>query len=399
MKNKILCLSLLLLSTITCIDDIFAAVKIKKMLSFKQLPISNNRFTPMSPKTYDAMVKKLYALAGYSNNWETKEDVTIRNRIVMLSALYECVKFLGLKKYYYDGGGSVFSMDYSWPNIRRIAERLIEEPAKAILPKTFQSLEYEKTVALKKIEENRAALIELLKKIKEIEVGINDGNRQVVDISDEQIDYFITNLCFGKNAVFSVELTEDENEPRLLCERLKVMLKNYSGFQRICSILTMRLINTIMARGGKKEASIKKAKHDEGNAYSFDSDTLFLTADAINGSYCENCYGTDTNKDSSDTVYHEMTHFFHNMVNGRLSDNSQEISSGQALTPLIMYNICNSNLSLVDLFFPALTTSKMKPIVDKIENELKEKADSLKLKENAIYQIYIAVVNNGFGNL
>ncbi|MDR3179698.1 MAG: ankyrin repeat domain-containing protein [Holosporaceae bacterium] len=424
MKNKILCLLALLLSAITWADDTFAdktssvetqetssvdnsllpndtkPVEIKKMSSFKNLPSLNNQCQQLSFERYGTLIKNLNELIKKDGGkYPTIKDFTTGGKILAQATLYEFGTFLGVRKYPSSNGGNVFSLDHSWPNIRRIAEKLADKGADAILKETFHRTKYAvkciydkrkekeyQEIVLGEIKKNLKALGDLLEKIKGVK--IKPEERSEVTLLENQLNDFI-DLCVGKDAVFDITLLNNSNKG-LFCDRLGEMLKNYSGFQRICSILAMRLINTIMSRG-VRGASIKI---EDKNEFAPWKNEIRITQEVLTGKYRNNCYSQDGIGKSA-VVHHEMTHFFHSMI-ALIGFNDFDLY----LKFMAVYNICNSKHSLLDLFFPVLSANKkmdsiVREIKKKLEN-LDQNADSTK---KAIYPIYQKVVQAGFGNL
>ncbi|MDR3180109.1 MAG: ankyrin repeat domain-containing protein [Holosporaceae bacterium] len=414
MKNRILCLLALLLSAITCAGDIFAAtpVEIQKMPSFKNLPPPNDtKAIPL--ERYSALIRRLNKLHRkikvgnrilIDETGESEmEDFTQRGKILAYAGLYECAKFLGVKRYPSSSKGNVFSLDYSWPNICRISKDLVARDAKDILNETFYRLKcavkykndeenkkYQE-VAFEKIKKNQEALKDLLEKIEEVEVEIKPEKRNRVTFTQSQTNMFI-DLCMGKDAVFDITPLDAENQ-KLFRTRIEEMLQNYSGFQRICSILAMKLINTIMSRG----ATGASINIETINKYDSKENKILLTSDTLSGKYIRNYYEPNSKGENFATIYHEITHFFHYMVSNNLMS-TQIIENKNKLLPMVIYNICNSKSSLQDLFFPTLSGDKMKNIVEKIKKNLEVSKEFVNFEEE-IYYIYKRAVDAGFGNL
>ncbi|MDR3151520.1 MAG: hypothetical protein LBT67_01545, partial [Holosporaceae bacterium] len=241
MGNKILCLLALLLSTITYTGDIFAvkktSVEIKRMSSVKNLPFLSGESRTLSLRNYSALIKKLNELMRNDQSIKMKvadnlfsrdevkrdfiKDFTTKCNFLAQATLYECAKFLGVEKHPSSDG--VFSIDYSWPNIRRIAHELVNRRAKDILNEIFHRTKYYvkyigisdidkekylKTV-LREIRKNQDALKILLEKIDEVK--IKSKKRSRVAFTVDQINEFI-DLCAGEDAAFNTTLLSDEDQ-------------------------------------------------------------------------------------------------------------------------------------------------------------------------------------------
>ncbi|MDR3179750.1 MAG: ankyrin repeat domain-containing protein, partial [Holosporaceae bacterium] len=419
MKNKILCLLALLLSAITCTGDTFATtpVEIQRMSSFKSLPPTNDECQSLSLERYSALIRKLNdirpKIAGMNSFlWPKKEDgeyfyikdFTRKGKILAQAALYDCMEFLRVKEYSSSNSGNVFSLDYSWPNIRRIAEELADKGADTILKETFHRTKYAvkcindeeskkyQEIARDEIKKNLEALKNLLEKIDEVKIKPEERSR--VTFTGNQINEFI-NLCVGEDAVFNTMSLNDVDQG-LFRARLGEMLQNYSGFQRICSILAMRLINTIMSRGVRGVSIDIGTEGIEGNAYFYSKNKIYVTPKVLSG-YHINYYDQNNGEENASTMYHEMTHFFHRMINGILVGSNSDFE--RSLRSMVVYNICNSKHSLLDLFFPVLSHKKMGSIVGKIQEKLENLDKAANSTKAAIYSIYQNVVQAGFGNL
>ncbi|MDR3179547.1 MAG: ankyrin repeat domain-containing protein, partial [Holosporaceae bacterium] len=426
MKNKVLCLLALLLSAITWMGDIFATtpVEIKEMSSFKNLPPLSNDTKPVEIKKmssfknllplsndtkpiplecYSALIKNLNELME-KDGGPTIKDFTTEGKILAQAALCECMEFLEVREYSSSNDGNVFSLDYSWPNIRRIAEKLADKGADDILKETFHRTKYAvkcindegkeaeyQGIVLEEIIKNLKTLGNLLEKIGEVESKRQERSR--VTFIGNQINEFI-NLCVGEDAVFDITLLNAKDQG-LFRARLGEMLQNYSGFQRICSILAMRLINTIMSRGIR---GVRIEIGDE-SGFSLLGNKIYITSDVLEGNNSDNYYDQNNDGENAATMYHEMTHFFHSMINGIFFGAVTNGGFERSLESMVVYNICNSKHSLLDLFFPVLSDKKMGSIVREIKKKLENLDQNADSTKKAIYPNYQKVVQAGFGNL
>jgi hypothetical protein len=324
-----------------------AGIKIKKLRSFANFPNEADKSSTLELSSYRELIQQLNAIKNADSSLKGAKDIqdfTTQGQLKAKIMLYESASFLGIKEKAI-AGKEVCFIDFSWPNIRRIAKKTLNTKAEDILADTFDQTRYAAQgpegmhLALKEINENLEKLKNVLQQIDEIEKKFNDNERSRMRLEEKQIAYLI-DLCTGENGIFDVSGLDDEFKQHFR-DRLKEIIANYSGFQRICSTVVMSLLNSIMPRGVKR-AKIKKYSKNE-----YDSQTkeLYFTEDALRGKFLNNYYEfNQSNKgDSNFAVYHEITHFYHDMTYGH-----------DDFMPMVTHTILNSGLSLQDSFFSRL---------------------------------------------
>jgi hypothetical protein len=200
------------------------------------------------------------------------------------------------------------------------------------------------------------------------------------------MEYF-SNLCVGEDGLFDTSKLKN-NLSTHFSNRLKEILKNYTGFQRICSLLVIRLLNSILSKG--KTRSCFSQDCSSGAQYFYIENSLLLPETTLTSTSSEGYYGE---KGVPIDVYHEITHLYHRMAG---------LYGCKRFMSTVTHTICNSALPLIDQFFPILSDSRAKEFIEKIKKYL-EKCKNFNFSDSkikrTILSYYADVIGAGFGNL
>ncbi|GHT90711.1 hypothetical protein FACS1894122_01690 [Alphaproteobacteria bacterium] len=282
---------------------------------------------------------------------------------VSAADLYRLGKLLGFKEYKLkgapEGSEGIPTIDLSWPNIRRVFE------GKAILPSNKRA----------------ERLKDIIKAIDEFK-GFSHTNFPLVQKQIEGQANEIIKLCLeGNEKLFDLEALDETCSTRFK-EHLKQMLVNYTGFQRIMSLLAVSILNSIEEHAfvpGFTKIGVVVADDDRS---CYLSRRIKITKEVFNES---NYY----------PIFHESTHAYHHMILG--SFRASDFKSA--------YPILNSaNADFIGLLFPTLTDKKMKLVVDDIARLITSICDIETIKshikdDSEIINIFKKIIDGGFGSM
>ncbi|MDR2781107.1 MAG: ankyrin repeat domain-containing protein [Holosporaceae bacterium] len=223
------------------------------------------------------------------------------------------------------GGKEYYVIDISWPSIKAYAEKLAaKQPVGSPLGK-------------------------LLEKI-----GKVFHNQQINKNAKNEL------LCECHN-IFNLGKLR-LNKRLQFVEILKGVLDNYSGFQRIASILVVGLLNSGKDGFVKNftEIKVERRNDDESSAFSFYQKTIYLK---------DRYYDPEAQKTAERVFMHELTHAFHSMI----VSNESYTPFYRNLIPFFVQSAI-SNDNFCDMFFPMLTKqnliAKNNPILNAIRTAL-----------------------------
>ncbi|GHT93998.1 hypothetical protein FACS1894122_10150 [Alphaproteobacteria bacterium] len=302
----------------------------------------------------------------------------IREKIIVPGVeLYRIGKLLRFKEYKIKGrerSEGIPTIDLSWPNMRDV-----------FLAKVG------------KITSGRAGRLNVV--ISAIEGVEHDNFSQKLEEKQiqDQIKEIIALCLDKKEGLFDLRELNDANSIRFK-EHLEQMLGDYTGFQRIMSLLAVSTLNSTMEHafvpGFTKIGVAKIGGCDtSGNCYIHISRKIKIEQKNFDGKE----YITDDDGVTYPTIFHEITHAYHHMVLGSLDLSDCESA----------YSILNStDVDFIGLFFPMLSNEKIELATDKIVGLMTGKWDIKVIKSHIadgsskeIMNIFKKVVDCGFGNL
>ncbi|GHT90708.1 hypothetical protein FACS1894122_01680 [Alphaproteobacteria bacterium] len=320
---------------------------------------------------YQELVKKFYAQNGLG------KPINIRGKMVVDGLLY-IIDMLKLKEKDVNGR-KIKAIDLSWPNIRDMFKE------------KFYELKFEE----KKAWRDRATrLMKLIEATEEI-------SHNNFSLTRDQV-YEILDLCLrGECSLFDIRQLSSDLQPhfkRHLCS----MLEDYTGFQRLMSLLAVSVLNSTTAHRFRRSEyfnrigvaenneKCKQSIRETGNCYWGKS--LWIKKNTLKGNeYRLEKSGTYT------TILHELTHAYHDMLGARIK------------REVVVPNIFDSSGSyLLGLLFPALIKNEMDAAVKEIEKCINERigksVDNVKsnITSNGLKTIksmFKAIIDCGFGGI
>ncbi|MDR2780926.1 MAG: hypothetical protein LBB21_00480, partial [Holosporaceae bacterium] len=285
-----------------------------------------------------------------------------------------------------DANNVIYTVDISWPAVKQYAEKAIEkENLSKIILSSLLRFNKNESVMLDLSDLNK--ILKYTKDIKE-----NESEQGVTAISSDQINA-LEKLCIGKNRLFCIDKLEESYQENFR-EMFKCAIKNYTGFQRIMSLLAMFILNTNKDRGyaivdGARPIAIE-AMDGESSHYSQSEKTIRLQRRYLDLSDAEGVY----------VFVHEATHAFHYML---CPD-----GFGDFLSLSVYASLNAENANFLQLFFPALAKEVMDPIVTIVENKMggdlpvgtiKEGIENKGKSTAWLYEIFKFLINAGFANV
>ncbi|GHU11990.1 hypothetical protein FACS189449_04680 [Alphaproteobacteria bacterium] len=289
---------------------------------------------------------------------------------------YRIGEKLGFKRYIVDGKESeeIPTIDLSWQNIRRVFKK-------------------EKG----QVQTDRAGRLNAIIKATERIITADDFPEK---LPEGQVARIIDLCLEGEEKLFhsSHEPAVPDSGPvnkAAFRKHLELMLKNYTGFQRIMSMLAVSILNSEPDKtfvNGFTRLNVIQTPNTELTDY---------YVPAICGIKIREQTLED---DDTYLIFHELTHAYHAMVLEGKAERSSLLSG----CSVPAYSLLNSEeADFVGLFFPTLVEKTMNETVKKIVdclNELLgnntiESSDLVGKKVERIVPPYFkAIIDNGLGN-
>ncbi|GHU14057.1 hypothetical protein FACS189449_10210 [Alphaproteobacteria bacterium] len=205
-----------------------AATSSRKVVSIS----SNAHLAPYNKRTEN---RKTYTLYEYQklvgefyiqNDMPRMENEVWRKGIVPANALDYIREKLGSKEYPIAGGKGIPTIDLSWPNIKRVFLKKFEE---------------------ENVPERAKRLKDIIKKVEDITYKNFLQQQQMIESQTGEI----LSMCFnGDDSLFNLtELENVNNYHEDFVECIRGMLGNYTGFQRIMSLLAVSILNSSTKEG------------------------------------------------------------------------------------------------------------------------------------------------------
>lgn len=273
-----------------------------------------------------------------ANKLELKEkiikDINNRERMAA-STLLKLGEKLGIKQAILKNGKTIEVLDISYPTMKACAQKIITE---ATIPATGNVNNFGQTLNLKD-------LADIMTLISDVSCSVDESgaeDRRYTKISDETIQQLLK-FCFGKNRLFYCEKAIEEKTKKMIV----ATLKNYTGFQRIASMLIASTLNLSEDYYFVKNHSFWRIVEDMP-----DSGTCYTITSSVH-------IPLDTSDDNIVTFIHEIGHAYDAMLMENLENGDNSLET---------YSIINSSAAnFVDLFFPSLTASVFENSVEKLE--------------------------------
>lgn len=302
---------------------------------------------------YNLLLHKLFSsqintdIGTYKKNLTTSIKKTEQYRAKQILALG---KKLGFKKATLNSN-PMYVVDISWDSIKQYASNILENSQGSI-------------------EENRnlKRLKTALSLVENISYKSED-DRRFANISDEQKNK-IVEFCFSEDGIFE-PATNLKDEQKKLREQAKKLLaktlENYTGFQRIASLLILNILNNTEQH--KITNVTKKISINLGTAaFSGSFMTISVPLDFTDAQITQ----------TSITFIHEVGHAYHHMLISYDATKENTIH-----TPLETFSIINSQAAdFTRLFYPALSTQNFKNTVDNLAPIIKNIVDFDSIKKD-----------------
>ncbi|GHU13698.1 hypothetical protein FACS189449_09380 [Alphaproteobacteria bacterium] len=319
----------------------------------KLLPVKTIHRRTFSVNKYEKLVNKFY-----KQNYPNEQVPDIRKEIVVPAAeLCRVGKMLGFKEYNVgEGKKGIPSIDLSWPNIKRVFNKKYKEVLK----------------------EKNKCIRARAEKLRSIIKATNNASRNSFSLTSIQESKIIDLCTREKDCLF--DLSELEENYRVGFEKqLLLILKNYTGFQRIMSMLAVGILNSTQHAFVQDFNNIAVVVDDEeGNSFSEADRILRLKKCVFEG--------------DDFRILHESTHAYHYMVLGSL-----DLSACKSAYPVLV----SDNADLLKFFYPMLAEEK----IDKATKEIVKWLDTFSVDDLRSLALKIPlepfkpVVNAGLGNL
>lgn len=396
-KNALYVMSMgmLLCGSATIVD---ASRRIERVNSTVILPQSTEIRERMPIEEYIQLANKFSDANGTTYRFG---DVMKREYNRYIDRIRKLGDIFGYKKYTVEGAGDqpeVISIDVSYPNLERVIKKHIEshvdgwEQIQEEYPDTqFPSTPNQLKWLLKKIDEIR--------------------DRATHSLTDDEINWFVQALVADDSSrvfqVVGVKLSSPKpGDTERFKNTLKNILKNESGFQRLMSLLLIRVCEPMRLLPFKNNMpeSIKHIRvlySNQLRSQFRDYGIIFNEALPDTDKLKDNEIKFDPIEFEEDvSMYHEMTHAYHFMIGSRGHD------EGELYSWIFNFSAINSDkLDLIDTFYPMLKPENMDPIIEELRKLVKMRgkqailgstADSKNL-DHIKYRIQ-AIIRCGFGN-
>ncbi|GHT91615.1 hypothetical protein FACS1894122_04320 [Alphaproteobacteria bacterium] len=343
---------------------------------------------PFTTKEYQEWVKKFYA---QNRLGKSLDEILRRMTVPDDSKLRYIKKMFGIDKVNV-GGKEVETIDLSWPNMRRIFKKCLENEF------SFRDREY--GVRARK-------LLNLIKKTEWLSYGH-------FSLTAGQIKETIDLCLRGNKSLFVLKAVNQKLKQELkqklapkdlyACfeKHLKQMLKTYSGFQRLMSLLAVSILNSTGADSFVKDHNRIGVVEDnkDGNRYRLTGvhgRSIWLKE----ATFKKEEYDT-TGWTARTSIFHEISHAYHDML-------------GLAIDGCEVPSILNSNgIDFLGLFFPMLARNEMDIAVEAIGQYIDRTIDKtidetsfiddmkncMKSKDMGIIRnIFKVIIDCGFGGV
>ncbi|GHU16382.1 hypothetical protein FACS189472_01310 [Alphaproteobacteria bacterium] len=320
-------------------------------------------------KSFSAKEYEQLREAFYKQNIFKQPKVTVSE-----IDLYRLGKVLGFKEYKIkgaEGKPGIPTIDLSWPNIRQVFLEKIGNNNPNSRAREFADL-IEKT------------------KIRDEYVSADNfsslGGAEKTEILD---------LCLAENnGLFDLSELSVVNKGHFR-RQLRQMLGDYTGFQRIMSLLAVSILNSISEHAFVRDFTrigVAKTTEDDEDCYNPTARKIEIEQN----SFSSEEYTTEAHGITYSAIFHEITHGYHDMIFGSLDLGNYELA----------YQILNSeDANFIQVFFPMLANERMETAVEKIV-ELMSDLDIDDIRKHIkdgkldnIIHIFRKIVDCGFGNL
>ncbi|MDR1334639.1 MAG: hypothetical protein LBJ71_05465 [Holosporaceae bacterium] len=262
-------------------------------------------------------------------------------------------------------------VDVSYPSIRAWVEEKIKDIPLEDNANWENVCKKEKTEKLDLVD-----LKVILNKFKDCEFKNKNSpneDRRFSALSEEEINDII-NMCVAdnENRLFFLKKLSPENKIKFK-EKLRGVLANGTGFQRIMSLLIVSIVNADKKLAFVAGFTCIHIVHGETNCTHPFSPAMWLSFYNL----------------TSDGIFHEASHLYHYMLGSSVVRNFT--ATNLAIT--------QSN-NLMHLFYPMLLfdTPSVQIVINAIKNELPIIRKSKNFK-NAMKVVFITIMGQGFGGL
>ncbi|GHT98194.1 hypothetical protein FACS1894126_3380 [Alphaproteobacteria bacterium] len=296
---------------------------------FKQKSNNRENFTTSE---YEQLANRFYE----QNHLGTPPNIR-RKMTVPVAVLYRIGKILGFKEYRVEGSKNrgIPTIDLSWPNMKRV-----------FLKKNIKSSRVEKLKAL----------------IRDTDNFSHDN----FSLTDTQMDKIIDLCLRGNNGLFNLENLDDRSSGKTYSEHfkkhLRLMLKTYTGFQRLMSLLAVSILNSTEEHAfvpGFTRIGVEKIETEDCDRDCYEPDIRAIKIESM--SFEGNDY----------TILHEITHAYHYMI--------LESLLGDCEIPNVLDS---TNADFAGLFYPMLTEKRMGIVVKEIAVSIFEKCNIETIKSD-----------------
>ncbi|MDR3285154.1 MAG: hypothetical protein LBS83_00540 [Holosporales bacterium] len=320
--------------------------KLKRTSSELKLPSieKKDKRNIISVKEYDKIINNMYMTSTIYLQYEN-----------IVPKLFELSIKFGLTHIKTKNNLEYYSIDLSWPNIKKYAEKTLGEKEFGIL-KEFG----EKTFADENTERENKTLSWIH--------------------NNEELLNKLVDLCISGVFNLSKLLCNDKEKFKIL---LKELLKTSTGFQRIMSLLTVSILNSTENKIDKKNTLEIRilSNTDSFNREHFNCKENAIVMKTLDASF-----------NNIRTFLHECGHASRYMLLGEYFYRNLDLIRN--------FSILNSpNIDFTDLFYPMLVPEKMDPIVDRIKDILEKVNLKTKEVENILCNIFLYLIENGFASV
>lgn len=245
----------------------------------------------------------------------------------------------------------MYVVDISWDSMKEYASNILKNSKGSI-------------------EENRdlKRLKTALSLVENISYKSKD-DRRFANISDEQKNK-IVEFCFSEDGIFEPATNLKDEQKKLTKQAKKLLaktLENYTGFQRIASLLILNILNNTEQH--KITNVTKKISINHGKAAAF-SGSLMTILVPLN-------FTEPKITKTSISFIHEVGHAYHHLLM------NYDTTEDTIHTPLETFSIINSQAAdFTALFYPALSTQNFKNTVDNLAPIIKNIVDFDSIKKD-----------------
>jgi ankyrin repeat protein len=325
-------------------------------------------------RTYGSIYQKIDEFCK-NNNLDSISDDLFNNRLSTVFGLYSLAKKIGYQVRQIEKKDAYFSIDISWPAIKEYAKKVAEQSGPNASPEM-------------------TALQELLKEIDN--VSQSDANSAKTKIALAQ-KTFILDKCDKFFDLNSLNITKKQQVKKIF----EKMIENYSGYQRIMSVLTVGLLNSGNKGfvAGFTKIEIMEIADNIPSNFSLSDKRISLQ---------ERYYNSKQLEEATRVFMHELSHAFHYMITDYFYDGSVPFFIDSALAssgfrdkffPMLTEdNLDISKNKTLKKIETAISLTKLKEIKDEIGKILRKEKSDNKIAQT-LFNMSVTLVKNGFGQV